>query len=517
MINLNDDIIINHSTTVYIPHVFKIPRNDPSKLSEIYVSSHTITIPEGYITEVKKRLEQQVFYQSARRKRQIEDRIIRHAVAIAQSLLSSVTQCSDDSGCSYRQIDDWETFYRFDKWHGFRTISKEFWDGICGKTKSETQLKNLLTSNFTILVSSEERANTTTIETSYNVEQDTTIGGTVRVYPPMIEMKRENESSRASNIFRLNPYFMRQKRMTTNVLSPTDLQHITSQQEYMIKTYGVGHQINMIEARNMQDLKLCSTEEASAILEALKGQVYKDGELLDDSKIQELTDDYYRAKRDIENGKFSFLKKAENRHYTPLQRVPRPIREHIAKLNSMREPDYKSLHPNLIYSILMQTLDTEWFKLNGIDIDWLYDRGFVPELSEESLCWIRKNAGNVKTNLSVYFTGDVEKSKKENLSYYNDKIRQMKYYHLHKVYEEHCPELVQFLQNVKRGNHKKMSTLLLKMESVLMGYIVVECDKRNIPVNGIHDSVMVPTESFDEVKALMNDLAQSVGLSSYVG
>jgi len=538
-----------------------------------FKSNLTISTFDGFDTEIEKRLTQCEFYQNAKRKSQIKDRIIRHA-----SIVYSIQHISNCKMYGVSFNGDWNKYYRGDNKLGFRPISRKFLEGVCGTGSATNQLLEVLSKDLdTTIVSKvsnqgesvcgESKSNHTNTTKRGKLKEipsiivskvsnqgesvcgqecggesksnhtNTTKRGKLKEIPSIIvskvsksifEMKKNGSGGRANNIFRINPYFLNRRHTDRIVdLKESDIKHITAQKIFAIDNYGMGLDVNYIEYKNLKNITLVSLDDARDFVIPMIGDDFR-GEEITIQTIEEWMTKYeecYTSLVGIDTEPWKVSKKVGSldRHYTPFQRIPAPIRNHILTLNRRVGVDVKSMHPNLLnalYNGSTTLADIIGYVVDDEVISFIDNYSREYDLNDSD--FMKLMTGDVKRNLYNFLLsiGETQYTlvdiKIEFLSFFNKKISQAKESFLYPIFEEYAPDFLQFMNWIRSNNHKRMSDILFKLESTIMDKVIIYCDMNGIEVNGVHDEVVVDGERVDEVVAFCTRTLHEYGLDTDV-
>jgi len=105
-------------------------------------------------------------------------------------------------------------------------------------------------------------------------------------------------------------------------------------------------------------------------------------------------------------------------------------------------------------------------------------------------------------------------AKKENLSFFNKKIRYMRYSSLFKFYEKNHPTLLHNIINDKELNgYKSVTKNMFKTEVKMMTEIVKRCMESGIIAVYIYDEIMIEENFVHDVKKIMEKVCEEQNLN----
>ena len=105
-------------------------------------------------------------------------------------------------------------------------------------------------------------------------------------------------------------------------------------------------------------------------------------------------------------------------------------------------------------------------------------------------------------------------AKKENLSFFNKKIRYMKYSPLFRFYEKNHPILLyNIIKDKKLNGYKSVTKKMFKTEVKIMTEIVKRCMGSGIIAVYIYDEVMVEEDFVSDVKEIMKEVCKEQKLN----
>jgi hypothetical protein len=105
-------------------------------------------------------------------------------------------------------------------------------------------------------------------------------------------------------------------------------------------------------------------------------------------------------------------------------------------------------------------------------------------------------------------------AKKENLSFFNKKIRYMKYSPLFRFYEKNHPILLyNIIKDKKLNGYKSVSKNMFKTEVMIMTEIIKRCMGSGIIAVYIYDEVMVEEDFVSDVKEIMKEVCKQQKLN----
>ncbi len=171
--------------------------------------------------------------------------------------------------------------------------------------------------------------------------------------------------------------------------------------------------------------------------------------------------------------------------------MPKFIRnEVLLEEEEMIEVDVTALHPNIMAYVLKREIPSE--------------RKIIEEYLE----------GDVHSKMAEYLGVDRKTVKTNFLSYFNDRNANLKKYEVNKFFEEKLPKSLRWIRNYKRANHKRMSKLLFKNETILMENIVREIHKNDLKCFSVYDAIYVPKSKGEQAYNIVNEVIKASGLNT---
>lgn len=207
------------------------------------------------------------------------------------------------------------------------------------------------------------------------------------------------------------------------------------------------------------------------------------------------------------------------RHYTPLSRLPRPVRDVVLRVNGMVEVDIQACTMNILIGLYLGTVDLSFMRStvyaekvmgkclvracpNGVERDRMLGMcgRFYRKLYEGD--WWVGTPSHMKTCMLSWVNQTLWSSLNDvNTKRITDRLCEIG-----------LSGFVDFVEWSKRLTHNKLHTVMFRIESVIIERLMRRLDSEGHMVFGIHDSVVVRNIDSFYARHVLDEIMLEVGV-----